>query len=485
MLYYNSFSVNALLLAQVLAVGVCGTYFNFCIVGFVCIGYYFRDTIARTRRVYDNLHTTYVLFIVMCCGVSFVLQSFAFGGSSRNLAFAKRPELANACHVAAFDSIDQLVTHNSNDVCGISAYDRVLLEDQYTLPTHDSAPILFAQDAPRFYSTSCNHTSLRCFRWCVHLEGGGDNECFRPAWSMVYNVFATNARAVYVVVDTSKPRVHSWRLHSHTLAGGARLRSRAPGGALLLFETAVEGVHEVDRMPEPYTDEYFVLEPQDPLLASSISVRLRPRCVTGNRVCTGDRDSVSASITRLSQSAAVAPYTIIPVAAKCSTAPDAPCDLSLWVIVLAHVINTLVLIGSVYVALLTHAMDGECNPVVVILATGSVFTLNWVCLISLASISERRPHILSVRGLLLASVQIAQVSVLLYEVYSINYAPGGQSVSFRESEAHWTFWVLAPATLLQGPVYVLSCVLGVAGTVVVFLDSLRLLRLYERPSDKG
>lgn len=482
MLYYNSVSVNALLMAQVLAVGVCGTYFNFCIVGLVCIGYYFRDTIARTRRVYDNLHTTYVLFIVMCCGVSFVLQSFAFGASSRNMAFAKRPELADACQVAAFDSIDQLAAHNSNAACGISAYDRVLLQDQYTLSTHGSASILF-YDALRFYSTSCNHTTLRCFRWCVHLEGGGDDECFRPAWSMVYNVFVTNARAVYAVVDTSKPRVQSWHFHTHTLAGGARISSRAPGGAILLFQSPVAGIQEVDRMSEPYTDEYLVIDPEDPLQSSSISLRLRPRCVTGNHVCTDTRDSLSVSITRLSQSAAVAPYTILPVAANCNTAPDVPCDLSLGVIVLAHVINTLVLIASVYVALLTHALDEECNPVLVILATVSVFTLNWVCLVSLAIILDRRVHIISLRGVLLATVQIAQVSVLLYEMYSLNYGHVGQSVFFRDSVQHWTFWLLAPATLLQGPVFVLSSVLGIAGTVVVFLDSLHLLRLYERPFD--
>ena len=497
MLGYNTFTVNTLLLLQVLAIGVCGTYFNVCIVFFVCLGYYFRESIARGRRVYDNMHTTYVLFIVMCCGVSFALQSISLSSASRNLALAKRPTSdGGTCSITAFDSIDELAARYKLRTaagagtrgCGPAAYDRVALHDRYPLADHGDAPLLFGEDPPRLYRRACNHTKLRCFRWCMRLDPDTEPDaCFRPAWSMVYNVYMTNARAVHLAVDSAQPRVQAWHEYTHALAGGARIRTRTRAASgLPSFETHIAGVREIDRMPEPYTDEFLVVEPLDTNQPSMVEVRVRARCVPGSRVCMSGvapsaSVSVSASVAQLAQGAAIAPYTIVPVVAQCHTSSGTHCELSLGALLVAHVLNTLVLVASIYIALLTHALDTQTQPVKIVLATTCVFSLNWVGLLSLGAAA-------SVRGaaqgglcrVLLGVLQIAQLSVLVYELHSVDFAHNGLLEAYAREDTRWTFWVLAPATLLHGPVYFMCCVLGAAATGVLFLDSLRLVRLYER-----
>lgn len=491
MLYYNKFTVNVLLLLQVLAVGVCGTHFNFCIVCFVCLGYYFRDSISRGRRVYDNVHTTYVLFIIMCCGVSFALQSIALSSASRNLALAKSPTRdAGNCNLTTFESIDELASRYkrrggaASGACGPGAYDRVALEDRYPLAARGDAAILFGDDAPRWYTRACNDTQLRCFLWCVRLESTG--ACFRPAWSMVYNVYTTNARVLHLVVDRGKPHMHVWPQYTHELTGGARIhtRNRHERG-LPSFATHIEGVREIDRMPEPYTDEFLVVEPLNALMPTSVEIRLRARCVPGSRVCvTGippsPSVSVSASLLRLSQGAAIAPYTIMPVAGQCRQGAHTHtyCELPLGALLTAHVLNTLVLVSSIYVALLTHALDTPTHPVRIVLATTCVFTLNWVGLLSLGATKTT----VSARGIwriLLGALQIAQLSVFVYELNTVDFAHNGLLEAYAREDTRWTFWVLAPAMLLHGHVYLTCIVLGAAATTLLFCDSLRLVRLYE------
>lgn len=503
MLGYNTFTVNTLLLLQVLAIGVCGTYFNVCIVFFVCLGYYFRESIARGRRVYDNMHTTYVLFIVMCCGVSFALQSITLCSASRNLALAKSSARdTGECRIMAFDSIDELAArykirkatdihkhkHTSAAACGPAAYDRVRLNDRYPLKKAGEMPIVFGDDAPRFYNKECKHTTLRCFRWCVRLDTAADtDDCFRPAWSMVYNIYITNARAVHLAVDTAQPRVQAWREHTHTLEGGATIQTRARRGTgLLSFETHMHDVREIDRMPEPYTDEFLLVEPRDASLPSTVEIRVHARCVPGSRVCSrhtpvSNSVSVSASVAQLAQGSAIVPYTIIPVAAQCSTVVGAHCELELVSLLTAHVINTLVLVASIYVTLLTHALDAQTHPVKVVLATTCVFSLNWVGLVSIIATDPVRGGTkTAVHRLFLRVLQISQLSLLVYELYSVDFAHSGLLEAYTRDQARWAFWVLAPATLLHGPVYFICCVLAAAATLVLFIDGFGIVRLYTR-----
>lgn len=497
MLGYNTFTVNTLLLLQVLAIGLCGTYFNFCIVLFVCLGYYFRETISRSRRVYDNVHTTYVLFIVMCCGVSFAMQSITLSTSSRNLALAKSSARdTGECQITAFDSIDELAArfkqlqnsqtrynHKHKNICGPAAYDRVRLADRYPLQPAGEIPILFGEDWPRLYTRECQNTTLRCFHWCIRLD---KEECFRPAWSMVYNIYTTNARTVHLALDTTRTRVQAWPEYIEHIPGGAQLHSRLKyRGGLSSFKTHLNDTREIDRMPEPYTDEFIVIEPHDTSLPSTIEIRVHSRCIRGARTCTIQKPvsasvSISMSLTQLAQGSAIVPYTIIPVASKCSTIVGAQCELELTPLIVAHIINTLVIIASIYVAVLTHALDAKLYPVSILLAATCIFSLNWIGLVSITVSGSRRPDMRSaIYRTLLRTLQIAQLGLIAYDFQSVNFAHSGLLEAYTRDETRWAFWVLAPGTLLHGPVYFISCVLAAAGTGVLFIDGLRIVRLYE------
>jgi len=483
MLEYNRGVVHALIFLQLVALGLCGTYFNFCIVGFVCLGFAFSRHIARGRLVYANLHTTYVLFIVMCCAASFVLQSSAVAQASRRMAFAKRAGPGSAAGPCAFasgsGSADELVAWardrpaGGSRECGLAAYRSVRLEEQYALPAAGARALQFAGPAATVASRTCGDAggALACFEWCVRVAAGGGGPCFRPAWSMVLNVYVTNARAVYVAADPSRARaVAAWPLHSIALAGGARVASRARG-ALATIATHVPGLREIDRMPEPYTDEFLVVVPLNASAPATVAVRLSQRCMPSARVCAAEHSSLSASVTRLARSAATAPCTILAVVSKCSAQGPAGCDWDLPTLLTTHVLNTFVLVASMYVACLTHAFENRASPALVVLVAPCLLCLNWVPLLILGLARARR---VSLRAVLLAALQIAQLSVLVYELSA------AQRAGLKYSETHVAVLLLAPCTALRGAVFFTSCVLSIATTTAVFVDTLDLVRLYGR-----
>lgn len=472
MLEYSRCFVHSLIFVQLVLLGLCGTYFNFCIVGFVCFGFFFSAHIARGRRMYDNLHTTYVMFIVMCCATSFVLQSSAVAQASRRMAFARRAPTRGACSfVPGVDSADQLVALGGPRECGLAAYRGVRLDAQYLLPAAGARTVLVAGGEASLRSQRCDSAragSVRCFEWCVPA---GPGACYRPAWSMVQNVYVTNALAVFVAADGDRARaVAAWPMHTLALAGGARLASRSPA-ALRMLATNVPGMREVDRMPEPYTDEFLVVEPLNASAPTTVALRLSQRCMASARVCASDRSSLSSSVTRLAHSAATAPCTILAVVTKCSSPGLAGCDWDLATLLTAHALNTLVLVASMYVACLTHAFQNQASPALVVLVAPCLLCLNWVPLLAL---SLARPRRVSLCALLLAALQLAQLSVLAYELAAADRA------GLKFSETHAAVLVLAPCTALRGPFFFTSCVLSFVTTAAVLVDSFELVRLYPR-----
>jgi hypothetical protein len=480
MLEYHRGVVYTLIFLQLVALGLCGTYFNFCIVSFVSVGFCFGHRIERGRLVYANIHTTYVMFIIMCCATSFVLQSTAVAQASRRMAFAKRPQHAGgACAFASGSgSADELVSWGGREPaaagqCGLAAYRSVRLDKQHPLPQAGTRTMQYVDRAATVASKQCTDAgrALTCFDWCVRLEDRADAPCFRPAWSMVQNIYVANARSVYVATDPATQRaVSAWPLHTVALAGGARITSRARG-ALSTLATHVPGLREIDRMPEPYTDEFLVVVPLNASVRATVAVRLSQRCMSSARVCVSDHASLSSSVTRLAHSAKTAPCTILAVATKCSAPGLAGCDWDLPTILTTHILNTFVIVASMYIACLTNAHQNQASPALIIIVAPCLLCLNWVPLLVLCLARARR---LSLRAVLLAVLQIAQLSVLAFELNAAHRA------GLKYSETHVAVLLLAPCTALRGAVFFTSCVLSIATTAAVFIDTFDFVRLYSR-----
>lgn len=473
MLVYNRYLVNFLILLEFLVLGLCGTYFNVFIIGFVCVGYYFRSSIAQGRRVYPNLHTTYVFFIVMCCAVSFVLQSSAVALSARKLAFAKDRMYNSTCPFASVQTADELVLlKDTVRECGLKAYARVAINASYDLIAAPEKPILFQNDISHAYQKSCSASGLVCFNWCVQVQIG---VCHRPTWPMVKNIRVSNARGIYVAVDRHAARIAAWgQLHVTSLRNGAQLHTHEINRVVHL-QTHIDGVLQIDQMNELYMDEFLVIEPLDAARASSITVTLSQQCIEGTRSCKIDKTSFSASIARLARSASIAPYTIIAVASRCSESVDSmrECEWRLPTLLGIHALNTLALLASIYVALLSHAQDNNTSPVVVILVVTSLITMNWVAVVLLAY-AQGRVRVVSIQGIFISTLQLAQICVLVYELSSVRIN------GLKYSETHWAVQVLAPCTMLWGPVFATTAILCIATTLILLVDSLKIVHLYPR-----
>ena len=260
--------------------------------------------------------------------------------------------------------------------------------------------------------------------------------------------------------------VAAWPLHTVALADGARIASRARG-ALGTLATHVPGLREIDRMPEPYTDEFLVVVPLNASVRATVAVRLSQRCMSSARVCVSDHVSLSSSVTWLAHSAKTAPCTILPVVTKCSAPGLAGCDWDLPTILTTHVLNTFVIVASMYIACLTNAFQNKASPALVVIVAPCLLCLNWVPLLVPSLARARR---LSLHAVL----QIAQLSVLVFELNAAHRA------GLKYSETHVAVLLLAPCTALRGAVFFTSCVLSIDTTAAVFIDTFDHVRLYSR-----
>jgi hypothetical protein len=290
---------------------------------------------------------------------------------------------------------------------------------------------------------------------------------------MVKNIYARNARAIHVTVDSHAARIAAWGpMHINTLKNGAQLQTHELTSVVYL-KTHLDDVLEVDQMDELHMDEFLVVEPLDAARPSSISVVLSQQCIQGTRSCKVDQTSFSASIARLARSASVAPYTIAAVASRCSNSVDntRECEWKLPTLLGTHALNTLALLASIYVALLSHAQDNNASPVVVVLVVTSLITMNWVALVLLAY-TQGRVRLVSMWGIFISTLQLAQICVLAYELSSVRRA------GLKYSEANWAVQLLAPCTVLWGPIFATSAILCMATTLILLVDSLKIVRLY-------
>jgi len=436
----------------------------------------------------------------MLCAISVVLQTYALSINSQHVLLVSSPR-QRACEtigISAIESIyrpdnvfrscntDKFVPFIPEQTYALERDQKIILmygswEDDQIGASAQTSPHGNVNTTPRMRFASCHVLGVSCFRWRIQVRGFGARR-FEPCWSLVRNMYTTNASHVVMV-----HRIQVTSTNQPTFALNMSI-PREPGDArksrflfmnshvkipIHLVDTHVRNTKELDAVSHaPDSSTFFVVLPSAPGQHSTMQLAMSTRCDTPESEMSRSAPFFHSGVIHLAAAATPTVYTIYAAFSECSQGSGG-CNSRLLTSFAVYIANIALCISCL---LLTHGCapltPHEYSVVYIFAFATAVVTFNWVAFVCIYF-----SHPASMHGGLLNLNRVAQLGlyilhgvqllVLIVEIVRNQLGSDHQYVLSRMHRQFSPDQLLLPFTLLDSNIYIENCAIYICSNCFI------------------
>ena len=359
----------ACFMAQILAVFLCGSYFN---IVFVIVTWVFLVLKVREHN----------LLIAVCYAVSVVLQTYQLSVDSRHVFFASVQE-QSTCSMSGITTLEnfQAVSHMYRG-CDLDKFVPFEAQETYPLVEAPDTKLMYRHEAPAGSSIvqgmqvgTCAQLGVLCYVWKIKVEAL-ERRVLEPCWKLVQNIYVVNAShlIMYNKIQTRTPQRNRAAIYNNVTSVHMWFASNS-NVPLGVVDSVHRDTQQVDKIapPEvPDSNTVFVVVPAREARFSGMHLSLGISCHESNEAL--QSRFRQTGIVSLAYVARPAFFTLHAVFSECTHGCSSGAMMSIGVYATNFIISNL----CVFLAHVNSGMVNQFSGLFVFSLCTSIITLNWI-----------------------------------------------------------------------------------------------------------